>query len=150
MDVSREFPTGVKVLYRAYAQDEVFEIREKKAKLCGLEVIKVLVQSYPENCIDDEGNEVPEGCFVLRSLPDPLRSIKPMGFLTGSRAELEKVAYKMIDACKNTNPEVVEHWKQFLIDAPDNDDVQSYIDREAAKGKPFHIPLQQHLFHGVP
>ena len=137
-------------MYRAYSQDEVFEIREKKGKLCGLEVMKVLVEKYPQAQVDDDGNAVPEGLFVLRSLPDPSRSIKPMGFLTGSRSELEKIAGAMMFACKNTNPDVAEDWRKFLDIAPENDDVQSYIEREAANGKPFHIPLLQELFHGVP
>ena len=54
---------------------------------------------------------------------------------------------------KNINPQVAENWRQFLNIAPEDDDVQNYIDREIAKGeigKPFHIPLLEKVFFGVP
>ena len=74
-------------MYRAYSQDDVFEIREKEGKLFGIEVVKVLVNSFPQANKDD-GNDVPEGFYALRSLPDSSRSIKPMFCFAGSRKEL--------------------------------------------------------------
>ena len=73
-------------MYRAYSQDDVFEIREKKGKLFGIEVAKVLVNSFPQ--ANKDGNDVPEGFYALRSLPHSSRSIKPMFCFAGSRKEL--------------------------------------------------------------
>jgi len=52
-------------MYRAYSQDEVFEVRERKANLCGLEVVKVLVEKYPKAEVGEDCGDQPDGLFFF-------------------------------------------------------------------------------------
>lgn len=48
VDVSPDFPCGVKTTYRKYASNEVYEIIKDDSTQVGLTERKVLVNSYPK------------------------------------------------------------------------------------------------------
>ena len=89
---------------------------------------------------EDELQNIPEGMFILRDLPK-LELIKPMGYVKGSRKQLEKISAKMIKDYA-TAPAVVEEWNNFTDNiTPKNDNVIEYLATHQ-----LHIPFRNLLF----
>lgn len=77
VEVDKDFPTGVEMHYRAYAQDEVFEIVDSERWECGKGARKCYVKWYPEG----------KGMYLLRSFPRG--EVQAAPFIPGSRAAVE-------------------------------------------------------------
>ena len=88
-EISADFPTGVEVHYRAYAQDEVFEIIDTPLWETGKGVRKCKVQWQPEG----------KGIYLLRGLP--AGEVQPAPFIEGSRKEIETAAQGIINYYEN-------------------------------------------------
>jgi hypothetical protein len=75
---SDDFPTGVKVTYRTYAQDDAVEILAGPMESfpCGLFARSCKSTNQPAAT-----STSPEGMYLLRSLPT--KPIKPKGFIPG-------------------------------------------------------------------
>jgi len=132
VDVSENFPLGVKTTYRRYAKDNVPEIVE-----CSLD--KDITGYVDEYCdiqwfpaakpaTEARGNQPgkparPEGMYLLKSLPTK-SMIRPKGFKAGSRAELD-ATLKRVN--RDLPQEDREAWVEFAKDAPDSDDVQAFL-----------------------
>ena len=83
------------------------------------------------------------GLHILSELPSGDREILPMGFIQGSRAELDKCATALIDKYKNTFKSTSAEWKEFADSCPENDDVQSFVASDTTR---FHVPFLDQLF----
>jgi len=133
---SERHKKGVKINYRAYYQDEVFEIR-KKASIgildlgVGLEPVLTSVKWFPE-----------DSAPALNILTDiPTKHIIPMGFKLGSFEKREKTSIKFNEAYPNRTDKIAE-WNEFLSSFPNSDSVNEYIQ----KGGVLHVPLRDRLF----
>jgi hypothetical protein len=155
VEVSPDFPLGVKTTYRAYAQDVVNEIVEDRSKEIGYACHSCHVQWFPE-----AGPEGPAGMYLLSKFPTD--NIKPENFIAGSRDELEKVLKRVsnhytprpnvlhnpLQHTLGVTPtlfgdEIVAEWVHFVENiAPLSDDVNEYCATH-----PLHIPLRDRLFN---
>ena len=72
------FPTGVEMHYRAYAQDTVYQIVDSELWACGKGDRKCVVQWQPEGM----------GMYLIRSLPSG--SVPPAKSIAGFRPVIEK------------------------------------------------------------
>eukprot|EP01041_Mallomonas_annulata_P012238 gene12238-25709_t len=127
-----DFPHGVKMTYRAYASDKIHEIHTNPDEMCGFTATNVFVSNQPESYIKDDGTVVPEGMYLLHSLPTD-SGIEPVEFL------------------KDTNRKIHDHWKEFRdVIAPQSDDVREYLTRQRDAGVEdyFHVPFINELFSG--
>jgi len=79
--ISVNFPLGVKTTYRAFCQDEVWEIIKDSEKRVGFSGRVCKVQWFPE---EDKERNIPEGFYLLQRFPDS--EIKPEAFIPDSRA----------------------------------------------------------------
>ncbi len=138
--LSDSFPLGVKVVYRKYSANEVLIIEQAPGEegVLGFKVVSAEVCDQPEAIPP----HVPEGMFLLRSIPAPDADLKPAPFVSGSRELLESVV-KAIDRHFATHlPDVVHEWEHFRdFIAPQDDDANRYV-REHG----MHIPLNDVLF----
>ena len=60
------FPCGVKVTYRAYSSDEIWEFKKKGDGVLNCEPYKLKVTVQPEA---QPEHDIPEGMFILKALP---------------------------------------------------------------------------------
>ena len=133
---SERHKMGVKINYRAYYQDEVFEIRKKASTGVldlgvGLEPVLTSVQWFPE-----------DSAPPLNILTDiPTKNIIPMGFKLGSYEKREKTIIKYKEAYPNRKDKIAE-WNEFLSSFPCSDSVNEYMQ----KGRVLHVPLRERLF----
>jgi hypothetical protein len=156
--ISTNFPLGVKTTYRAFCQDEVWEIIKDSEKRVGFSGRVCKVQWFPE---EDKERNIPEGLYLLQRFPD--LEIKPEAFIPDSRAKLENTVRKIIghfspmevgdcDASvirpsdlideKKFGDEIIAKWIDFAENrAPLNDDTEDY-----SRQHQLHIPLFDKLF----
>jgi hypothetical protein len=134
---SERHKLGVKINYRAYYQDEVFEIRKKASTGVldlgvGLEPVLTSVQWFPAE----------DSAQPLNILTDiPTKNIIPMGFKLGSFEKREKTSIKFNEAYPNRKDKIAE-WNEFLSSFPCSDSVNEYMQ----KGGVLHVPLRERLF----
>ena len=109
--ISNSFPFGVKMTYRKYSQDQVLLIEpsEDPDALVGFKVYQGLVRNQPEAV----GQNLPEGMYLLKSLPLPDTVLAPTPFVQGSRALLEKVVAAVIRQWAVPLPHIAEEWGIF-------------------------------------
>ena len=133
---SARHPLGVKHSYRAYYQDEVFEIRKCATTGLldlgvGLEPILTTVQWFPE-----------EDAPALNILTDvPTKNIIPCGFKLGSFEKREKTCLKYRETYPHREDKIAE-WNEVLASFPHSDSVNDYIH----SGGVLHVPLRDRLF----
>lgn len=111
VEVDDEFPFGVKMTYRAFSENIVYEIVESQANDIGFEPIRTIVGTFPES-----------GTWLLRAVPN--RTIKPAPFVNGSRNSLEKFLEKFKNDFQFSQPACVAEWEDFASQCPLSDDSQ--------------------------
>jgi hypothetical protein len=126
VNISDEFPLGCKVTYRKYSQAEVILIEQSETEgRLGFKVIKGIVTSQPQAIPP----HVPEGMFILTSLPPPGIRLLPDAFIPDSRHLLEKVVDQVKHVFSRHMPEVVQEWETFRDHiAPKDDDADRYFE----------------------
>ena len=106
----KDFPLGVKTTYRKYAGDNALEIVHEEGttdKLVNLTVRQVEVSWYPSLKIGPNGDVIePEGMYILQSLPEG--SLKPKGFVSGSKSIFDTVFNSVKRAYQKKMSSVVE------------------------------------------
>lgn len=133
---SSRYPLGVKHNYRAYYQDEVFEVRKTATTGLldlgvGLEPILTTVRWFPE-----------EDAPAINILTDiPTKNIIPCGFKLGSFEKREKTCSKYRESYPHRHDKIAE-WNEVLASFPNSDSVNDYIH----KGVVLHVPLRDRLF----
>lgn len=129
--------------YRKYTQDEVILIEQcDDESTFGFRVRNAQVTIQPEAV----GEHVPQGMFLLKSLPPPGLELTPDAFIQGSRAELERVVNACIRTFSLHRPTDVAEWVRFRDEvAPKDDSAERFM---AEKG--MEIPFKVELFSGGP
>lgn len=130
---STDFPLGVEMHYRAYAQDEVFEIVDSNRWECGKAARKCYVSWLPEG----------KGLYLLRSLPTG--APKGASFVAGS-CEKIKLAVNAIMRHFEKYEEHVARYRGWLERMPKSDNVNDFIrdrglNRRPPTGEMFQAPL---------
>lgn len=138
VSASDMFPLGVKTTYRPYTADNVIRIVPDETELCGfIDDELVDIPNFPQA---DPARKIPEGMYILKSMPTG--SIKPEGFVEGSREKLINVARKLQSTFQSSAPKVVEEWINFRDNiAPQSDDVLEYEVNHS-----LYLPLKDSLF----
>ena len=136
MDRSERYPLGVMSTYRAFVQDEVFEILKKTVDSAnplslGLEPWLTHVHSFPTD------NDPP--LHILRDIP--FGAIFLHGFKLGCVQKLNIGVQSFIRAFPG-KPESIDEWKKFLRLSPQSDLVNDYINN----GGILYVPLKSLLF----
>jgi hypothetical protein len=136
VDVSADFPLGVKTTWRQYCADSVVRIVEDAEAECGFADELLRVKSFPA-AVPEDG--IVEGAYLLQSLPVGIPA--PEAFEPDSRAKLEKVVATFKKMFRSA-PEAIEQWEVFAADhAPPSDDAGDYV-----ANMPLHIPFCDVLF----
>jgi hypothetical protein len=156
VDISDEYPIGVKSTYRSYTQDsyiEIVETDDPELSVSGLNPQECLVRARPL------AGEAPLN--ILKRLPSS--NICPAPFIAGSRQLLESVANRMICHYTKNRLAVAEEWDMWVNEfAPQSDNVQDYLTRAcgvvpaASHGEQFilspaseiglYVPFRNQLF----
>jgi hypothetical protein len=138
VDVSEQFPLGVKTTWRQYSADKVVRIVKDEKAECGFADEHLEVKRFPEA---EPEKGIVEGAYVLQSLPET--GPVPDAFVPESRAVLEKVVVGMKEMYR-CDRAVVDEWVDFASRiAPQSDDVNEYV---AEVG--LHVPFADVLFCG--
>jgi 3',5'-cyclic AMP phosphodiesterase CpdA len=111
--VSAQYPCGVRVNYRAYASDDVYEMVNGPN---GYSMQKTIVITQPR-----AGDGSVSGMFTLKSFPTTTAMV-PDSFVEGSRADLVKTHREIVSGFRNSR-ETVAEWDEFLKNAPSDDNV---------------------------
>ena len=136
MDRSERNPLGVLTTYRAFVQNEVFEILKKDVDSAnplslGLEPWLTHVHSYPTDN-DPSLNiliDIPFGAIFLH------------GFKLGCTQKLCIGIQSFIRAFPG-KPDSIDEWRKFLRLSPQSDLVNDYINNGGIQ----HVPLKSLLF----
>ena len=136
VDRSERYPLGVMTTYRAFVQDEVFEILKKTVDSAnplslGLEPWLTHVHSFPTD------NDPP--LHILRDIP--FGAIFLHGFKLGCVQKLNIGVQSFIRAFPG-KPESIDEWKKFLRLSPQSDLVNDYIKNDGI----LYAPLKSLLF----
>lgn len=132
--ISDNFPYGVKVTYRKYTADEVLLILKDPNGRAGFNVMQTEVVIYPQA----QGDFLPEGMYLLKSLPGEQEALMPDAFIEGSRELLESVVKSLEKKWWHTHPNAVADWINFRDSiAPKSNNVQEYCSLF-----PLHIPFK--------
>ena len=136
VDRTERHPMGVMTTYRAFVQDEVFEILKKPVDSTnplslGLEPWLTHVQTYPTD------NDPP--LHILKDIP--FGAIFLHGFKLGCVQKLNIGVQSFIRAFPG-KPDSINEWKKFLRLSPQSDLVNDYI----KNGGILHVPLKSLLF----
>ena len=136
VDRSERNPLGVMTTYRAFVQDEVFEILKKDVDSAnplslGLEPWLTHVHSYPTD------NDPPLN--ILKDIP--FGAIFLHGFKLGCTQKLSTGVQSFIRAFPG-KPDSIDEWRKFLRLSPQSDLVNDYINN----GGILHVPLKSLLF----
>lgn len=154
-----KFPTRVKVTYRAYVQDEVFEVFEDNDHIYGFDFMKTAVHTHPKLGPDCDS----DGMFLLSTLPDGTKPFVPQPFVSGSRKQLEHLVRRMTTEfvklaggflikiyfafLKLKFLGVKEEWDHWLNSvAPKSDDANEYCRDQ----QPLRVPFHERLFSSSP
>ena len=139
VDVSDNFPLGVKTTWRQYCADNVIRIVEDPKAECGFADEHLRVKAFPA-AVPDEN--IVEGAYLLQSLPVGVPAPEP--FEPESRAKLDKVVASFKKMLQSA-PDAIEQWESFANEhAPRSDDVGDYV-----ADMPLHIPFCDVLFSGA-
>ena len=136
VDRSERNPLGVMTTYRAFVQDEVFEILKKDVDSAnplslGLEPWLTHVHSYPTD------NDPPLN--ILKDIP--FGAIFLHGFKLGCTQKLSTGVQSFIRAFPG-KPDSIDEWRKILRLSPQSDLVNDYINN----GGILHVPLKSLLF----
>lgn len=139
VDVSEEFPLGVKTMSRQFAQDEVNLIVPKPDALpdeVPFQVVhlKVIPQEQPSAARPSGGY------YVLQKFPSGV--ISPQPFVEGSHADLLKTVHQ-VKKTFSSNKDVIRQWELFQNSCPDDDDCVKWVEKF-----PLDIPFREDLFCG--
>jgi hypothetical protein len=136
------FPNGVRVFYRAFAAEQVFEIINDKTKQCNCHAKRCDVFDYPMKDVKS-GIHV-DGMHILRDLPS--EQPKPYQYVQGGREQLDNLLVKIKQEFSQTHSEIVKQWHEWAEhEAPSSDSVEDYL-----RDKPLHVPLGDILFSDKP
>ena len=138
-DERERYPTGVKVTYEAYDQNEALEVVDdpKKESITGL--IPQLTLSPPLPSED----EAP--LCILKAIPGAGRTIEVDPFIAGSRQFAEACCDKMERTYLDKKPEVAAEWRKWKDEViPQSDNATDYIAEH-----PLYIPFLERLFSGA-
>ena len=136
VDQSPDYITGVKILFRAFSSDKVFEIVEDVASLCNFKATNVNVRTYPaEEC---------RPVRILKALPTAGLPA-PEKLVEGSRVLVEEIARKTSAMVGQSHRDVITEWNEFLQEFPPSDDIREYV-----ATNPMHIPFASVLFNVDP
>ena len=91
----------------------------------------------------DSDAGTPEGMYILQEMPHGV--IFPDEFEPGSSKHIESLVERMDRMYKETCPEIVNEWREFLAETPGTDDVFKVIE-----DKPLVVPLFDVVFSGTP
>jgi hypothetical protein len=87
-------------------------------------------------------NDLEDGMFLLKKLPDGSNQFRPQPFVQDSRENLEKLCKKMIKHYGKKFPYVENEWRDWVDNiAPKSDDALEYV-----ISNPLHIPFLNSLF----
>lgn len=155
VNVTEDFPFGVKVTYRAYSRDTVNEIVKNDTsdwddqEFCAnggnplVTVQECHVETFPKGFVIDDVT-VPEGTisllfihslilyfpgmYLLQKLPDlNIEEIKFMKFKEGGRAEFD-ACLASVEGFYGVNSDTVKQWHQWRDDfVPVDDCVDTYV-----------------------
>lgn len=104
-------PAGI--LWNEHADEEDVAANNKDGANVGYTPVNMIVETY-ENAES-----------ILTSCPTGV--LKPQPFIEGSRAKIEKTAASVISKFGAEMEGVVQSWRSFLAEAPENDNVWDYI-----------------------
>lgn len=131
VDISNDFPLGVKTTYRTHASDSVYEIEEVLEKNCvGFEPVRTIVKVQPEG-----------GTYFLMNIPTG--SLKPAAFSQGSRAILDQFIVKFKRDFLATHGDEVREWERFAATCPSSDNSSEFAHL-------MHVPFGSLLFGNTP
>jgi hypothetical protein len=124
VDVSPDYPNGVKVNYSPYSQEKVIEITDgEKDDPFSFSFREVEVHTHPLPTEDDPH----DGMYILTGLPDGSKTFKPQPFVKDSRAKLVSLGKKMIKNYGSTFPGCKREWSDWVDNiAPQSDDACEY------------------------
>ena len=123
VQVSEEFPLGVRTTYRSHCRDKVILLEEDKDPdaTVPLEPVDVTVHTHPKPCPERHSG----GMFILQKLPSA--PLKPVPFIMGSNAYLERVMASVKKHYATTNSKWVADWEEWRAGAPTSDSSQEYL-----------------------
>ena len=123
VQVSEEFPLGVRTTYRSHCRDKVILLEEDKDPdaTVPLEPVDVTVHTHPKPCPERPSG----GMFILQKLPSA--PLKPVPFIMGSNAYLERVMASVKKHYATTNSKWVADWEEWRAGAPTSDSSQEYL-----------------------
>ena len=138
---SIDYVLGVKTMYRAYSQDEVFTIIEDRSpptnETIGLKwkKNKIVWQPIvsPHNC------NLTEGMYILQSVPRGRP--EPAPFQEDYRKQLDATVRAIKKVYEFSNPSILEDWNDFADAYPTTNDVNEYV-----RDHPMHYPLGNLMF----
>ena len=130
--MSADFPNGVEMTFRPYAQDQVYEVVDSPLWECGKGVQPLLVDWQPRT----------KGMYLLRSLPDGV--IPPQPFVPQSRAATESAVNCIMDIY-GKYPDKREQYTTWLNSCyPLSDNVAVHV-----RTRPLFEPFAALLFSSV-
>ena len=141
VETSESYPTGVKVTYRKYTNDDVILVYEDEEQTYGFSSCKYKVNRHPMPLQPGD----PDGMYLLSSLPDGTTEFLPQPFIKGSRKHLETLVRKIGNEF-NKVPGVEKEWKHWMDHVAPKTDCATDFCRE----NPLQIPFWDELFSGSP
>lgn len=137
--VSEKFPTGVEVTHRRFATEHCTEVTKMQEGETNEDTV---LQALGYKATDTV-SEFVEPYQILDRLPNESDHFFPEGFVAGSADQLRRVHGK-IKAQYSSRPDVLNAWEDFVYNAPEDDEVQSWLAEH-----PLHIPFHEALFGGA-
>jgi hypothetical protein len=146
VEVSENFPLGVKTMYRLYGNDEVYEFCHDPISPVGYSPVKVSCKWYPEANPAVLGDY--DGMNLLRCLPPSI--LYPDHFVSKHYSKFQ-LTYKTIKSNKwygvetrdNIYQPILDDWDVFARQYPSTDSVYEYLQNES-----MYVPLRFLLFRG--
>ena len=136
------FPSGVKVLYRAHAADQIIELRDRQgsnaqtelSSKTGVDVCYTFVEWKP--LAKDQPERGCDGMYILCKHPDncnPQPALKPMPFPSSFdpmkfNTVMHAISKHFRKDCSD-DQDIRMWWSKFFLSAPDTTDVMEYCER---------------------
>jgi hypothetical protein len=146
VEVSENYPLGVKTMYRLYGNDEVYEFMHDPTSEVGYSPVKVLCKWYPEADAAVPGDY--DGMHLLSCFPPSI--LYPDHFVH-KHYSMFQLSYKTIKSNKwygvqskdNIYQHIVDDWDEFAKQYPATDSVYEYLQTAF-----MYVPLRFLLFRG--
>jgi len=128
VELTEQFPCGVKTTYRAYSADSVIEIIDDENEELKVKVRNVQVNTFPTAEANQCGTN---GMYIMQSFPKYklLQSVPfPKGYMKNNKlfTMIDQFSKFMSDIKKyfsKTQPHIVAEWEQFENRVPDTNAV---------------------------